>query len=144
MQKALFTIDDEIIVHGIHNPEIRWNGWATPLLTLESTIMVAEWLESIGAEVENGGIPVVVDGVPFWKALDEMTETTIETLPIAPQKIDGVNYYDIGSRGWCWDEYIAPCEACRLIREEDSDLSFEEARTANLCGDCEAYYGLGA
>jgi hypothetical protein len=34
------------------------------------------------------------------------------------------------------------CEACALIAE-DSDMTAEEAKTATLCGDCEAYFGLG-
>jgi hypothetical protein len=35
-----------------------------------------------------------------------------------------------------------PCDACDLIAE-DSDMTAEEAKTATLCGDCEAFYGFG-
>ena len=34
------------------------------------------------------------------------------------------------------------CEACAMLAE-GLDMTAEEARTANLCGDCEAYFGLG-
>jgi hypothetical protein len=143
MEKALFTLEGEIIVLGIHNPRDRWNGWAKPLLPLSSVVAVSEWLESIGAEIENGGFPVVIDGVPHWKALDEMTETTVETHRIAPQVIEGVEYFNIGAGGWVWDEYTPPCDACTMLREDDEDMTAEQARTANLCGDCQAYFGLG-
>jgi hypothetical protein len=33
------------------------------------------------------------------------------------------------------------CEACALM--PDGDLTEEQAKTATLCGDCEAYFGLG-
>jgi hypothetical protein len=148
MEKGFFTLEGEIIVEGVHNPQSRWNGWAMPLLPLASVVKVAEWLESIGAEIENGGFPVVIDGVPHWKSLDEMTETTVETHRIDPTVIDGVEYFSIGAGGWCWDEYTPPCEACRMVREEDEDMTEEQARTAylngvELCGDCQAYFGLG-
>jgi shikimate kinase len=30
-----------------------------------------------------------------------------------------------------------------MIREEDEDMTAEQAKTATLCGDCEAYFGIG-
>lgn len=34
------------------------------------------------------------------------------------------------------------CEACAML-EDDRDMTAEQARTANLCGDCQAYFGIG-
>jgi hypothetical protein len=33
------------------------------------------------------------------------------------------------------------CEACALL--PDGDMTEEQAKTATLCGDCEAYFGIG-
>jgi hypothetical protein len=33
------------------------------------------------------------------------------------------------------------CQACALL--PDRDMTAEEAKTATLCGDCEAYFGIG-
>lgn len=144
MEKALFTIEGEIVVEGIHNPHSRWNGWAMPLLPLSSVVKVAEWLESIGADPADGGIPKVIDGVPHWVALDEMTETFTETLRMVPVVIDGIEYFEVGTGGWCWDEYTPACEACSMLEDEDREMTDAEIECAtNLCGDCEAFFGLG-
>ena len=34
------------------------------------------------------------------------------------------------------------CEACALL-DEDKAMPYSEARDAELCGDCEAFFGLG-
>jgi hypothetical protein len=141
MEKAVFTLEGEIFVEGIHNPHKRWNGWAMPLLPLASVVKVAEWLESIGANVADGGIPVVIDGVPHWESLDEMTETTVETHRIDPTVIDGVEYFSIGAGGWCWDDVpnpvrSEPCDECGAnlyTTTGGDDWGHEDTPTAHEC-----------
>jgi hypothetical protein len=147
MEQCFFTLEDEIFVLGIFDPQRRWNGWACPLLPLASVVKVAEWMESIGAEIENGGFPVVIDGVPHWKALDEMTETVVETHRITPTIVDGVEYYDIGAGGWCWYEVTPsePCEECgaMLVWDDRNDWSHEATPTANECHTAQRWGLIG-
>lgn len=102
MESALFTIDDIITVNGIHDPQVRWNGWACPFFPLESVQTISDYFGSLNEyEYEDclqGGIVRVVDGVPHWVHMED-TETMF---PISPVSIDGTDYYDIGSNGWCW------------------------------------------
>jgi len=34
------------------------------------------------------------------------------------------------------------CEACAMLAD-DRDMTAEEAKTATLCGDCQAFFGIG-
>jgi hypothetical protein len=49
----------------------------------------------------------MIDGVPHWKELDESDGETI-LYPIAPQVIDGVEYFEVGAGGWVWDDVEFP------------------------------------
>lgn len=39
---------------------------------------------------------------------------------------------------------LTECEACAMLEHEDRELTAAELASAqNLCGDCEAFFGLG-
>jgi hypothetical protein len=107
MEKAIFTIESELYVEGIHDPFNRWNGWACPIFPLESVEVIAKFLVDNNADFEQGGIVVMLDGVPHWKEIDD---TDGETLfyPILPQVVDGIEYFEVGAGGWVWDDVTFP------------------------------------
>ena len=110
MKKAIFTIDGNFFVDGIHNPEFRWNGWACPLLPLESVKVLDAFFSSLSGEDHadflQGGIVTVTDGVPHW--VENPLEGLMEVSSITPTVINGIDYYDIGSCGWCWNDVDVP------------------------------------
>jgi hypothetical protein len=107
MDKAIFTIEGELYIEGLHDPRNRWNGWATPIFPIESVQVIATFLDDNLADFREGGIVVMIDGVPHWKELDESDGETI-LYPIAPQVIDGVEYFEVGAGGWVWDDVEFP------------------------------------
>ena len=107
MEKAIFTIDGEIYLEGMHIPSNRWNGWAKPIFTLESAQVIATWLDDSGADFREAGIVVMVDGVPHWKELDESDGETV-IYPCVKSVVNGTDYYDIGAGGWVWDDVDFP------------------------------------
>lgn len=50
MVKDRFQIDNSPSFEGWHNPTHRWNGWATPLFTLE---VVQEIIKDFGCSLED-------------------------------------------------------------------------------------------
>ena len=107
MQKAIFTIEGGLYIEGIHDPQHRWNGWACPIFPIESVQVIATFLDDNCADFREGGIVVVIDGVPNWKEIDDMDGETV-CYPIIPQVIDGVDYFEIGAGGWVWDDVTFP------------------------------------
>lgn len=107
MDKAIFTIDGDLYIEGLHIPSNRWNGWAKPIFPLESVQVVSTWLDDNYSDFREAGIVVMIDGVPHWKELDESDNETI-LYPIAPQVIDGVEYFEVGAGGWVWDDVTIP------------------------------------
>jgi hypothetical protein len=146
MEHCFFTLEDEIFVRGIFNPSDRWNGWAKPLLPLASVVKVAEWLVKCDANVADGGLPVVIDGVPHWVELDDNEEETLTT-PIAPTVFEGVEYFDIGAGGWCWYEVTPsePCDECgaMLVWDDSNDWSHEATPSANECHTAQRWGLIG-
>jgi hypothetical protein len=83
---------------GIHNPQIRWNGWACPMFTLNvaKKLIKSQCLEDCEkfemsyyniSSSPNGITENHVDGVEFY--------------PVSV--IDGVEYYKIGYMNWVWE-----------------------------------------
>jgi hypothetical protein len=107
MEKAIFTIDGGIYVEGMHIPSNRWNGWAKPIFPLESAQVIATWLDDSRADFREGGIVVMIDGVPHWKELDE-SDGEVMTYPCVKCVVNGTDYYDIGAGGWVWDDVTFP------------------------------------
>lgn len=108
MIKETFTIDGAIFVDGIHDPDARWNGWATPAFPIESVRKICGWVESMGnAEDMGGEIPTIDDAGRVWWG-DGATRSEIR-----PQKftvngeLSPVDYYDVGAYGWIWLEVTA-------------------------------------
>lgn len=101
-----FEITSEQIYEGIHDPAIRWNGWAMPYLTTEAARQLindqAEWFkwdempddESLHI-AEMFGVFVEV-----WKT----TDGRIHAQPVQTFTIDGETFHAIGAGSWCWDE----------------------------------------
>jgi hypothetical protein len=146
MESCFFTIEEQIFVEGIFNPRDRWNGWAKPFLPLFSVVKVAEWMDSCGANPEDGGLPRVVDGVPYWLELNELG-TVVETHRITPTVIDGVEYYDIGRGGWCWDEVTPsePCDDCgaMMVWDDTNEWRHEATPTAGECHTAQRWGLIG-
>jgi hypothetical protein len=107
MEKAIFTIEGGMYVEGIHDPRNRWNGWATPIFPIESVQVIATFLDDNLADFREGGIVVVVDGVPHWKEVDDSDGETM-FYPILPQVVDGVEHFEVGAGGWVWDDVTIP------------------------------------
>ena len=107
MEKAIFTIEGGMYVEGIHDPRNRWNGWATPIFPIESVQVIATFLDDNLADFREGGIVVVVDGVPHWKELDD-SDGEVMLYPILPQVVDGVEHFEVGAGGWVWDDVEFP------------------------------------
>lgn len=107
MDKAIFTIDGGLYVEGMHIPSNRWNGWAKPIFPLESVQVIATFLDDNLADFREGGIVVMVDGVPHWKELDE-SDGEVMLYPILPQVVNGTEYFEVGAGGWVWDDVTIP------------------------------------
>ena len=106
MNKAIFTIDGGLYVEGAHVPSNRWNGWAKPIFPLESVQVIASWLVDNNADYEQGGIVVMLDGVPHWKEINDEGKTVI--YPCLECVVNGEKFFDIGSYGWVWDDVTIP------------------------------------
>ncbi len=94
--KTRFAIDvesDNDAFEGYHNPNHRWNGWATPLFTLE---VLTEIIKACSTE----DYPIVfeADYVPS----DETDETTSVILSSKLTSPSGEELYM--TDGWCWVE----------------------------------------
>ena len=136
MKKATFTIDDQFHVVGIYDGKI---DCPLPLFPLESVQVIADWCEPQLDDIDclnNGELPVMIGGVPFYKYLDDETQSVVFLTRMQPQMIDGVNYYDIGQNTWLWE---LSCDLCANI-EDETNCDYTEGMT--LCGDCEAYLQL--
>ena len=81
-------------VAGVHDPSVRWNGWACPRFTLDAVRDLAAWLAV--QDPDDGYDTVSVDG-------DRVTVTTYdgETYDVRPHD-DGL--YGVGAYAWVWSE----------------------------------------
>ena len=136
-KEAIFTIEGELYVEGVHIPQMRWNGWAMPSFPLESVEVIAKFLAEQNADYEQGGIVVMVDGVPHWKDLNDEGVAYLD--PITPYKVDGVDLYDIGSGCWCWDDVTVPDfgddeESHAYWLGEIKDCQYKSAGVLNMIG----------
>jgi hypothetical protein len=91
-----FQLDDLGEWQGIHNPSIRWNGWACPLFTLDTCREIAFHINELCSEEEI----IVTESQVFDTYTDGDDKETHELHPI---EINGINYYPLGSHGWVWD-----------------------------------------
>lgn len=83
-------------VAGVHDPAVRWNGWACPRFTLDAVRDLAAWLAV--QDPADGYDTVTVDG-------DRVT-VTVTAYPEEPHEVpaDGDGLYPVGAFGWCWSE----------------------------------------
>jgi hypothetical protein len=133
---ATFALDDLGKWRGVHNPAIRWNGWACPLFTLDTCREIAE---VINALPDNEEKIFVTDSQVFSIYIGNGEEETGEYEPVT---IDGVNFFALGAMGWVWDNEQEGCESCAILDNEDREMTDGEIESASfLCGDCEAYFG---
>jgi hypothetical protein len=88
--QGTFSIDCGPQFNGITDGRL-WNGWATPLFTLETMREIQAWVED-GININ----PIAIEGDKVFDVYeDERTEC-------ATVAIDGVTYYAID--GWTWDQ----------------------------------------
>jgi hypothetical protein len=94
-----FDIDDHFgSVVGYHNPNHRWNGWATPWFPIESVRIIQGRLD------QGTKITIDDDGVWLWRE-DEIEDMTDPRGFLEESiNVDGVRMWDIGQGGWCWYE----------------------------------------
>jgi len=139
-EKALFCIDPTdhtTIFEGVHDPNERWNGFATPAFPKDQAERVVDWVMSNDPskdyhqfEWDSDGRTLIMLDLQGWEGLipdDEIFVDRIEPLP------DGT--YPIGSHSWTWqvfddthapplsepealDEYLA---ACRVVADVYSE-----------------------
>ena len=94
MEKAQFTIDDGNHYEGIHDPSIRWNGWACPFFDFRTSVKI------------------LMNGLTDWEFFEDRQvfqvrlhdEPEGEYSEFEGQMIDGVMMYPIGAFSWVWDE----------------------------------------
>jgi hypothetical protein len=103
MVRAKFTIEGSgLELDGIHDPHETWNGWATPFLTLESTIKVEKWIG--GLELEGELPPIYFDGFTVQFDGTEVSPNSFDGFTV---ERDGhevyESFYDIGRHGWVYE-----------------------------------------
>lgn len=113
MVKDVFTlgVTDELQLDGIHHPDDKWNGWATPFLTLDSVLKVEAWIAELvkNGEIEESDGPSVVDGEVFWNDGDGGREAVSPTFFEGFTFMDDEDgecfeaFYDVGRCGWTYE-----------------------------------------
>lgn len=99
---------------GLHDPRVRWNGFACPLFALDTCRQIAEVVNALPDNCER--IDITDDGRVFsvWLEGDDGEEAS-EVLPVC---IGGVDWFPLGSHGWVWcdcvsdDELSGVCTRC--------------------------------
>ena len=94
--KTKFTLHGDVYFEGVHNPAVRWNGFACPSFKLEVVREISEYLKDEDSQMTE--IVEISDGKVF--VADEISHGVFEHHEVVP--VDG--HYDIGSHGWIWSE----------------------------------------
>lgn len=94
MKTDTFRIDGGQGWVGLHNPNYRWNGWASPMFTYETICEIAQWIDDCFGDNSDAGRLVVRDGLVFETNGEETWE--LQTFVV-----DGVTYYE--TNGWVWE-----------------------------------------
>jgi len=92
LQKALFSMDcfDENVEGFTYGN--YWNGWACPYFTFENAMKLSEIAPDFNMTYDS-------KNDAFICATDDGFQGDEEFEGIV---IDGVKYYPIGNRSWCW------------------------------------------
>lgn len=102
IEKAYFNIDSsKDYYEGYHNPEFRWNGWATPYFTKDVANKILENMSindcKISYDKDNNQYIVIFNNDDEQKEIYEM-----EIINTDEGKKE---VYAIGSCSWVWDNY---------------------------------------
>jgi len=101
----VFYIDDLIEVIGMHDPRDRWNGFAIPYFTAGAVRDIMRQIERAQRDIDSEAFSVAIEERAegfFWKDLDESDGAAGWQRIFPALTIDGIDYYDIGGRGWVW------------------------------------------
>lgn len=82
-------------VAGVHDPSVRWNGWACPRFTLETVRDLAAWIDAQGDD-DYERVIVTDNGRVFMTKDDEGWTSEV------PADADGL--YGVGAYAWVWSE----------------------------------------
>ena len=104
--KSLFTIDDDIVVEGYHDPSIRWNGFATPIFKREA---IEEWcVKTAEAEAVLGFEPLQYRYHPTDKQFEVLcggcSEDEWDLYDAEEVSLEEGEFYPVGAFCWCWME----------------------------------------
>ena len=94
--QARFTLHGDRYFEGVHNPAVRWNGFACPSFPLGVVREISEYLRDEDSQMTE---IVKISGGKVFVA-DEISHGVFEEYEVLP--VDG--HYDIGSYGWIWTE----------------------------------------
>lgn len=96
MIKSLFSLDGDIILYeGLSNPAENWNGWAIPFFTMDVAFQILEDCKEWFTYTFDGDKFSVFDN-------PELTDTDGSPMVCPSIEIEGIKYYSIGGRSWCW------------------------------------------
>lgn len=83
-------------VAGVHDPSVRWNGWACPRFTLETVRELSRWLSAQDP----------ADGYDRVSVVGDRVTVIVTAYPAEPYDVpaDADGLYPVGAFGWCWSE----------------------------------------
>lgn len=99
-QEATFNLAGEGDFYGIHDPSDTWNGFATPLFTLDVVREIAQLVKeqnSASADEATDELIVHEDGRVVYLYAEDGTTEEMPTVVV-----DGVIRYAVMNYGWCW------------------------------------------
>lgn len=108
--RAKFTLDGDRHFEGVHNPAVRWNGFACPSFKMEVVREISEYLRDEDSQMTE--IVKISDGKVF--VADKVLDGVSDEYEVVP--VDG--HYGIGSHGWIWSE-VSITEADRVMIAPD-------------------------
>jgi hypothetical protein len=113
--ESLFAIEfgsyeKDQVFEGLHNPEYRWNGWATPMFTKQ----VADKVKSAFTSVDY---PIYYE----HEVRDDWEGLLIYKSSMTSPKGEPLYEFD----GWCWDEVERGRFSKNRFTIDGVDLSFE-------------------
>lgn len=138
-------IDDFGPFPALVNEQMRWNGWALPIFTLDTVRDIARTLteHSTGLAFEESNW-VIVDDDGVWEGCGAYADEYADPrgTKVAPIRRYDMDWYPIGD-GWCWSEAYERrdgCSACGLEFPftDLTDLTREGYDPAKvyICRDC--------
>lgn len=102
-EKAYFNIDSDEYYAGFHDPEKRWNGWATPKFEKHIADLIANKVSTPSYEI------CYYDIDDCYLVIEREQVRIINVEKIEKQTINTMDgekvVYDFGSVGWTWDSY---------------------------------------